>query len=185
MFVKLFNWYGKHTADAYAFRVKQSLSNDEWNELVELARRSYKSDPTFRVITQSGAASHGTGTAAMLLPAEPKSTWGGPELEAVLSPERVLANPLLTPYRRPAFRFLPAGQRDTLSCTPILITPRFNFNAYANKFKVSDKRFVQLPFGVIFALRCVAEVALGLYGTDKLQAPTRIISRPFQCSLQS
>ncbi len=107
----------------------------------------------------------------MLNQAEPNSTLGGPELEAVLSPERVLANALLTPYRRPAFRFLPAGQRGTLSLTPILVTPRFNFNAYANKFKVSDKRFVQLPFGVIFGLRCVAEIALGLYQIDKLQAP--------------
>ena len=41
MFERLFNWYGKHIADAYALRVKQAISDEEWNELVELAERGY------------------------------------------------------------------------------------------------------------------------------------------------
>jgi hypothetical protein len=169
MLRRLFNWYGKRTADAYAVRVKQSISDEEWNELVELARRCYQSDPTFRVITQSGLGSDGSAPGAMSLPAEANKMWGGPELEAILSPERVLANPLLTPYRRPALRLLPAAQREILNLTPILLVPRFNFNAFASKFKNSDRKFVQLPFGFVFGLRCIAEIALGLYKNDTLQ----------------
>lgn len=56
-----------------------------------------------------------------------------------------------------------------MNSTPILLVPRFNFNAFASKFKVSDRRFVQLPFGFVFGLRCIAEIALGLYENDKLQ----------------
>lgn len=171
MWGRLFNWYRKRVADAYALSVKGCLSTDEWNEIQEFARRCYQSDPTFRALTQKGAASDTTGTAASLLQANSRNVWGRPELEAVLTPDQVLANPLLTPYRRPAFRFLPAEQRESLKLTPILIAPRFGFNAFANKFRTSDKRFVQLPFGVIFGLRCIAEVALGLYRTDKLHEP--------------
>jgi hypothetical protein len=170
MFRRVFNWYGKRIANSYATSVKQALSNDEWDELVDVTRRGFQVDPTFRIITRSRDPSTLTRTAA-LLQGDPDNAWGGHELEALLSPERVLANPLLTPYRRPAFRFLPASQRESLSLTPILVVPRFSFNAFANKFKVSDKRFVQLPFGFVFGLRCIAEIGLGLYRGDQFRDP--------------
>jgi hypothetical protein len=163
MLSRIYSWYTKRIAAQYAKDLMSHLLEGELEELVALARTAHRADAWFSVMTATEGATK----------ARPSRTSGSqealhslkkiPEWEAAMNPILILNNPYITPYRRPAFRLLPERFRSSLINIPIVATPQFHFEAFSSKFTSSGRRFVELPFGVMFMLRPLAEIALGFY----------------------
>src|ERR1039457_4791999 len=128
MWLQLYNWLGRRRTAKYAREVKASLSADEWRELEGIARRALQTDPVFRCLANPGSrdtiAPSRTGEAVGQLRQIV-------DFECAFTPDLVLSNPLITPYRRPAFRLIPKSHFSSIALVPIIITPRFRFEAFA------------------------------------------------------
>jgi hypothetical protein len=164
MLRQIYSWHAKRIAGRYADEVKKRLTNEEWNELVALARTAHSADPWFRIVAPPLTPTTGDANGRENAQTGRKGQW--PEYEAALDPEAILSNPFITPYRRPAFRLLPVETREKLFYIPIVATPALDFGAFSRKFACSGRPFVEIPFGVMFLLRPIGEIAIGIYVSD-------------------
>jgi len=160
------NWYGKRLSNRYASAVKARLTEEEWLELLEMSRSAQGTDPLFGTLTQSATSLDISPIEFARLTRTLTTLRKSAEFDAAMTPESILGNPALNPYRRSAFRLLPSELRSTLMLTPIVVTPRFRFEGFAGRFRCSHRKLVEIPFGVIFVLRPIAEVSLGTYLSD-------------------
>ncbi|MFB9950949.1 hypothetical protein ACFFP0_19035 [Rhizobium puerariae] len=133
----------------YEKELDSQLSGSERAELKAIAGKIGKSDKAFLELSRT-ASKDGLRAEA-------------PELFELFDIKSILHNPFILPYRRPALRFCPPQYRELLESTPVVTIPDFHFHASTRRFAGSNRAFVKVPFGLVFALGAIARAAFGVY----------------------
>lgn len=156
----LSQWYSVRLARTKADELRHSMSNDQWQDLLNRVDENSKN-----IENSNGMPS-------------------GPMKDYLFSPQSMLCHPLLVHHIRPAKKFVSAAGYDA-SGVPIITNPRLTFGGQALKLEASGLKIAELPLGLVFLFRELSIGIVGLHNAIQHQQTRAIPALAVKCGILS